>query len=325
MSENKPYFFQDGINELSQELSGEENIFLGIRPYGFHAGNKIPFIVYPLLLCEAMQNVGKKPKFTFYLFLNDWEQDGFDSTYTDIKTHPFNVLPKFTTFQYTLYEGGGGSIVDYWESKIIEQVCIIKDKFPSVQLRCVRNSYMRDDPVMKDVVLKTIKNPHLVGKVLKETTGREILEYPYSYCRPICPRCKTAKTFAKVLGEDDVHISCGNCGLERVYNYHLLHFWLYHKPLALPRIKRYNIDLCITGKDHYNEGDFTSRQKLFEAYEIKMDKMPKTLYAPTLYGRNGKPMGKSKGNYEDLPTQELYELVSSHINEDQISLPLKEG
>ena len=37
MSENKPYFFQDGINELSQELSGDENVFLGIRPYGFHA------------------------------------------------------------------------------------------------------------------------------------------------------------------------------------------------------------------------------------------------------------------------------------------------
>ena len=55
-----------------------------------------------------------------------------------------------------------------------------------------------------------------------------------------------------------------------------------------------------------------------------MDKMPKTLYAPTLYGRNGKPMGKSKGNYEDLPTKELYDLVKAHINEDQISLPLKE-
>lgn len=111
-TDNKPYFFLDGINHLSNDLTGKENIYLGIRPYGFHAGNKISFIIYPLLLCDAMKKAGKEPEFTFFLFINDWEQDGFDEQYTDIKTHPFNVLPRNTTFQYTEYDKSGGSIVN---------------------------------------------------------------------------------------------------------------------------------------------------------------------------------------------------------------------
>lgn len=320
MIKNELFFFQKGIDDLVKELNGKENIFLGIRPYGFHAGNKIPFVIYPILLCEAYRNLfAIEPEFTFHIFLNDWEQDGFDNNYTDIKTHPFNVIPKFTTFQYTKYESGGGCIVDHWEPIIVDAVYAIRERFPKIKLKCIRNSYMRDDPVMKNVVIKTIKNPDLVGNVLRESTGREILQSPYSYCRPICPRCKSAKTFAKVVDEEDIYITCNNCNLEKTYNYHLLHFWLYHKPLALPRIKVYNIDICITGVDHYNEGDFLSRKKLFEAYKIDI-KMPMMLYAPTLYGRNGLPMGKSKGNYEDLDFLTLYNLVKKHPNDERLFL-----
>ena len=63
--------------------------------------------------------------------------------------------------------------------------------------------------------------------------------------------------------------------------------------------------------DHYNEGDFISRQKLFKAYNLPV-KMPRTLYTPTLYGRNGLPMGKSKGNYEDLDIKHLMKIVLSN-------------
>lgn len=39
----KAYFFQNGIKQLAREITGEENIYLGIRPYGFHAGSMLPF------------------------------------------------------------------------------------------------------------------------------------------------------------------------------------------------------------------------------------------------------------------------------------------
>ena len=170
---------------------------------------------------------------------------------------------------------------------------------------------MRDMAIMKDVVIKTIKDPNLVGDVLRQTTQKTIVEEPYGYCRAICPHCKSARTENKIINDDDIQINCPNCGLSRSYNYHLLNFWLYHKPLALPRIKIFNIDLCITGNDHYNEGDFISRQKLFKAYNLPV-KMPRTLYTPTLYGRNGLPMGKSKGNYEDLDIKHLMKIVLSN-------------
>ena len=317
MTYSPPYFLHQGLEQLAEELTGRENIFLGIRPYGFHAGNKIPFIVYPLLLCELLEKNRKTAEFTFYLFLNDWEQDGFDESYANRLIYPFNIAPKFTTFQYLPAEDGKGSLVDYWESKIINQVAVIQRQYPRVKIRCVRNSYMRDCSVMKEVVLKTIANPNLVSDVLKMTTDRKILDDKSCYCRPICPNCKSAKTIAKIKNYDNVDLECSYCGLHQVYNYHLLHFWLYHKPLALPRIKEFNIDLCVTGMDHYNEGDFLTRLKLFEAYEIEV-KLPKTLYTPTLYGRNGKPMGKSKGNYEDIPTEELLSLVRKNPDSSEI-------
>jgi len=55
----KPYFFQNGIRKLAQEISGEENIYLGIRPYGFHAGNMLPFVLYPILLGQELKNLAK--------------------------------------------------------------------------------------------------------------------------------------------------------------------------------------------------------------------------------------------------------------------------
>ena len=64
--DNKPYFFYSGIKELATTLSGKENIYLGIRPYGFHAGNKIPFVIYPMLLCEEME---KYPPLLFIYLL----------------------------------------------------------------------------------------------------------------------------------------------------------------------------------------------------------------------------------------------------------------
>lgn len=318
MLDNKPYFCNDGIDKLSRELSGTENIFLGIRPYGFHAGNAIPFVIYPLLLCETLQNAGKKPQFKFYLFLNDWEQDGFDELYADRTVYPFNIAPKFTTFQYLPAEDGKGSLVDYWESIIVDKVSIIQCKYPDVKIRCVRNSHMRDMPTMKDVVLKTINNPDIVSNVLKSTTNKKILDNS-CYCRPVCPNCKSAKTIARIENSDNLDIKCDCCGLHKVYNYHLLNYWLYHKPLALPRIKEFNIDLCITGMDHYHEGDFLTRMKLFEAYEIDT-KLPKTLYTPTLYGRNGKIMGKSKGNCEDISIEQLLSLIINNSNKTEIYL-----
>lgn len=305
---NKPYFFVEGAKQLTKELKGDENIYLGIRPYGFHSGNQIPFNVYPDLLCEFIQKRNIEPKFNFYVFINDWEQDGFAEDKDFLKEYPFNISPKKTTFQFLVEKEKNISLVEHWESIILDSLYKnIKSKYKKISIFPVRNSHMRNNKHMKEVVLKTIKNPDLVINILRKYSGKKILPKTH-YCKAICPKCKTALVNNEVVDNDNIKIKCNNCDFHAIRNYHTLNFWLYHKPLALPRIKEYNIDLCITGTDHYKEGDFIVRQKLFEAYGIDI-RMPKTLYTQALYGRNGKPMGKSKGNAEIIDYNLLKNLV----------------
>lgn len=319
MLENKPYLLMDGLEAIAANFNGTENIFLGIKPYGFHGGNKIPFVAYPILLCEKLNILGKAPKFNFFVFINDWEQNGFDKSVTNIAEHPFNVLPRDTTFQFTKDDEHGGNIVNYWESVIMQQVYQIKKRFPEVSIRSVKNSSMRDNPIMKEVILKTIENPNLLGDILCYLGFPIKKEFPYSYCRPICPKCFSARTDVEIIKSDDLRIKCSDCGHTGIYNYHILYYWLYHKILALPRIKTYDIDLCISGLDHYLEKDFYSRNLLYKAYGINM-KPTYILYTPALFGKNGLRMGKSRGNYEDVSTNVLIDLIKKNPNDMNLYL-----
>ena len=51
---------------------------MGIRPFGFHAGNLLSLYVYPYLFCEEVQENGKPVNFTFFCSINDYEQDELD-------------------------------------------------------------------------------------------------------------------------------------------------------------------------------------------------------------------------------------------------------
>lgn len=314
MLENKPYLLMDGLDEIARNFTGTEHIFLGIKPYGFHAGNKIPFVVYPLLLCKKMLEYGKEPCFSFFVFINDWEQDGFDKECIDMTKFPFNVYPRGTTYQFSKT-----AEVVYWTQKIVDSVSDIKSFFPNIQIKCVKNSEMRDMPYMKDVVLKTIQNPSLLSDIMKDLGYPIKKDFPHVYCTPICPECKSARTNAKVMNGDYIALECTTCRHKGEYSYYDLYYWLYHKILALPRIKTFEIDLCISGLDHYLEKDFDSRNALYKAYNIKM-KPTYILYTNKLLGRNGLQMGKSRNNYEDLDVEQLQKLVLEYPNSMEIAL-----
>ena len=246
----------------------------------------------------------------FLMFINDWEQTRFDPEKTNWKEFPFNVIPQFTTFQFSKDSAHN---VDYWEQIIYSSVYEVKQQFPEISIRCIRNSSMRDIPIMKEVVLKTIKNPDLLGNIMQNLGFPLHKSFPYTYCNPICPKCTSARTEATVVGTDDIRFTCSDCCYHGTYNYHELYYWLYHKILALPRIKYYDIDLCISGLDHYKEKDFDSRYALYQAYNIQM-KPTYILYTPALHGLNGLQMGKSRNNYADMPTSKLLEIIKNNPN-----------
>jgi len=171
----KPYFYLSGIRELSDELKGDENIYLGIRPYGFHAGNMSTLVVYPMLLCREMIKMGKVPRFNFYVFINDWEQHRLDGV--DPTLYPFNILPKYTTWQFMPDPiDNKFSIVDYWEPVISNQIGYLNHYFPKTTSIVVRNSAMKNIPVMKRCLLQTIAHPEIILKILKENSTKPTLD-----------------------------------------------------------------------------------------------------------------------------------------------------
>lgn len=312
----KPYFLFDGITQLAKELSGNENIYMGIRPYGFHAGNQLAFMVYPYLLCEELEKYGKNAKFNFHIFLNDWEQDSLEGP--DLKKYPFNVTPKNTTFQFLPSEEKDKSMVEYWEPIIVKNVKEALADFSNVSIIPVRNSQMKKFPLMKNVIINTIKNPKLIWETLKKHSGKQMTNSPCVYCTAICKECNSAKT-ETVVEESKILAHCLSCNSKNIGNYDSFEYWLYHKPLALPRIAHYNIDLCITGLDHYNEGDFISRKELFKVYGIDL-KYPKILYTPTVLGADGNQMGKSKKNDIYIDFQNLLTIYKTQIDKQVIHI-----
>jgi len=313
----KAYFFQDGIKQLAQEVTGKENIYLGIRPYGFHAGNMLPFVLYPVLLSEELKKLGKEPKFNLIIFINDWEQDGLAGP--NIKMYPFNIFPKNTTFQYVLDpENNNTNIVDYWEPIIVENVKQVQLLFPEVKVKSVRNSKLKNHPIMKKHLLFTIQNPQVVANLLRKYTNKKVLDKPLSYAMAVCPKCKKAKGKTSYKSGKIYH-SCFSCGETTFGEYQDFDYWFYHKPLALPRLEIFDIDICITGSDHYDEGDFIVRQELIKKYGSGA-KFPKTLYTQIVLGRDGDTMGKSRGNAEMVSLEELTDLFNKYPNQKTIQI-----
>lgn len=316
----KPFFYYKGICELAKKLKGNENIYLGIRPYGFHSGNAATLVAYPILLCKEIEKNGKKARFKFYVFLNDWEQDSLDGP--NPKIYPFNILPKFTTWQYMRDPiNNSRFIVDYWEKIIIDNIQSIKYYYPSVKIISKRNSEMKNMPEMRKCILKTLKNPNILYTILKENTNKELLDSPIAYSSAVCPFCHAARGNTKIkYSPFKIIHKCSICGTETQGKYEDFNYWLYHKPLALPRIEAFNIDLCITGSDHYQEGDYVVREKLFKAYGLKRSQ-PITLYTQSVYGSDGNIMGKSKGNARLIDLDKIINLILTNKAKKKLIIP----
>lgn len=309
------FFYLNGIKKLSKKISGEENIYLGIRPYGFHAGNMLTLVVYPMMLCQQLQTLGIEPKFNIYIFINDWEQDGLAGP--NLKDYPFNIYPQNTTFQFIKMKNNT-YLVDYWEPIIYENIARINKHFPRVKITTIRNSSLKTNPIMKKHLIFSINNPHIIANILRKHTKKNLLDKPLSFAMAVCPECNKVKGNSKYF-RGKIHHYCNNCNKLSINNYEYFEYWYYHKPLAIPRIEIFNIDICITGSDHYKEGDFKIRKSLIEKFNSKSN-YPLTLYAPILYGRNGEIMGKSKGNYEDIKFNQLIKLVKKYTNQTAVYL-----
>ena len=53
----KPYLYFDGLKQLTKEINGNEVVHIGIRPYGFHAGNVIALVDWNKTIINLSEKV----------------------------------------------------------------------------------------------------------------------------------------------------------------------------------------------------------------------------------------------------------------------------
>lgn len=313
----QPYRNLEGARALAKELHGRETVHVGVRPYGFHAGNALALVAYPFLLCELLEKLGKEPRFKLYVSINDWEQDALDGP--DYRTYPFNVFPEHTILRYALDDDGcHSSIVDHWEPIIGKEISRIADRFPKVQIKLVRNSKLLRFGICKRLLLKTLQNPHEQLQIMRKHSDHLALEEPVSYARAICPSCHSAHTDTKVEFLGRLHIICRICGHQEGGFMSHFQYWWYHKPLLIARIAIFGVDVLISGGDHFTEGDFQIRREFLKHY-LPSVREPRMLFSPTLISLNGERMSKSKGNTYDADVPKLIEAART-CTTDQLLL-----
>ena len=292
----KPYLYNSGLKRLAKEAKGDERIHMGIRPFGFHAGNLVSLYISPYLFFEEVKRLGKPVNFTLFYSINDYEQDELDGP--DHIRYPFNVFPKNTTLGYAKDpESCHEYVIDHWEPIIKKCILTLRDHFTGLQIYFVRNSELKGDIKFKEILTSTLRNPTEQADIYRRFTDKEILEKPIQYAGVVCPVCKRTKgtTHAHRVNGDYIHWKCGTCGISFNASYASYDYWFYHKPLFTARLSIFNIDITFSGNDHFSEGDFLVRQEFIKRFNPDL-KIPKMYFGPLILAEDGEKMSKSRKN-----------------------------
>lgn len=310
----KPYLYLSGLERLAKKLKGNEVVHIGIRPYGFHAGNVLSLVVYPYLLCQEMQKNKEKVNFKFKISINDYEQDFLDGP--DFRKYPFNIYPKNSSFQFMPDEAGCcKDVVDHWQPIMENIILSIKKTFPDITIEFVRNSSLKNQYYFKSLLLETLRNPKEQAKIFAKYSGKKILKSPITYAGVICPKCKRAHGKTVVYSSRRILWECDECGFKKEDKYEAYDYWWYHKAMLTARLKILKVQVAMSGGDHYSEGDYNIRRKFMQKYFRKFEE-PVMLFCPTLIAKDGQKMSKSRNNSEYANIKKLIEVASSNYGSE---------
>ncbi len=310
----KPYLYFAGLLDLVEKINGTEVIHVGIRPYGFHAGNAMALTVYPYLLCKYLEKAGKKANLRFIVSINDWEQDVLDGP--DTIKYPFNVYPKNTSIYYLKDENGCcSSAIDHWQPIIERNLNTIKDAFPGISFEYIRNSTLINQPFCRSLLLQTIGNPREQLEILKANSDKETLEEPVQYAGIICPQCHRSHGETRIVEGEQLSWNCKECTYRCVGDVKEFQYWWYHKPMLIARLEIFHIDITLSGGDHYSEGDFKIRKAYLDRYSPNT-KIPYMLFTPTVLARDGRKMSKSRSNTESADIPKLIDAVDGFMGDE---------
>jgi lysyl-tRNA synthetase class I len=290
-----------GLTDLASQLTGDESIHVGIRPFGLHAGNVLSIVAYPYLLCEALADRGTTPRFQVYLSINDWEQDAPHGP--DPVRYPYNIVPKLRTLQFA--EDAVGPVCDQWAPRIVSAYSLLLRDYPHVHLAPIRNSSLRDRPVFRELIRTTLQRGRQIGMILKRFGRFPVLLDPEPiYASAVCPKCLSARGNT-IFGEDlEVTFNCTVCGSASRAHYEGFQYWWHHKPMFVGRWYELGFDIAISGGDHFDDNDALLRDEIRKVLGMPPRSL-KMLFAPTLTDSSGTKISKSAHNEVQLAAESL--------------------
>lgn len=324
--DKKTFLFWNGLCELSKKASGKEKIFMGVRPFGFHGGNKLTLLAYPWHFCNELEKNGKKPKFTFFVSINDMEPHQLKYLYLKNKKpyykklaemtsdeeppFPYNIFPEKTSFQFTKDPFDCcNSVVDHWQNRIENEFKLLKQDFPGIKINFVRNSKIKNEKVFLNVLEKTIKKPEKIAEIVLKYSNPKINLENLFFSGAICPECHSAQG-KTVLEGNRTEFSCSSCGRETTESIKKTDFWIHHMPLLVPRLILFDIDICIRGGDHYQAKRVEINRALMK-YLSGKNKNPISLISPMLMSNDGHKMSKSWFNEKDVEIGKLMRVAEN--------------
>jgi hypothetical protein len=305
--DNFLFLYNKGLKKLAGEVTGGESIHMGIRPFGFHAGNLVSLYIYPYLFCEEVEKNNKPVNFTFFFSINDYEQDELDGP--DYRKYPFNIHPKETSLGYLLDTNGCHEfMIDHWLPTIKGSILKLKDRFPGIKIYFIKNSQLKNDLKFKEILTSTIINPIEQLDIYRRFTDKDILNEPVQFAGAVCPFCHKTKGTTNIYRVNDEYVrwNCDTCGASLNQPYINFDYWFYHKPLFTARLSIFNIDITFSGDDHFNDGDFLIRKEFIKRFNPGL-KIPKMFFAPLVLTVNGQRMSKTQKNAKFGNPQKLLE------------------
>ncbi len=316
MKETNSYVGWQGLIQASKEMHGSETMGIGIRPFGFHAGNMTSIVAYPILLCEEMRKLGKEPHFDLHCFLNDIEQHSIVGHEKDPDNDDeANIYPAGKTLQFTLApDGFEGSVVDYWQPLITNGVMEITKRFPCVRLSIHKTSDLKKMPIFTDIVHKAIVFADEIADLTEQHLCMPV-HRPADFVRAVCPACKVpAKNTKNAEEVGSVFLECQKCGKELVAPIDKLDWWLQHRIVTLPKLLvGSGFDVWMMGFDHYEQKETPVRLALAKMFGITA-KNYTAIHAPLIHSFDGKKMGKSNHNVAYAALEDLLSLLRGNTD-----------
>jgi lysyl-tRNA synthetase class I len=290
-------------------LGGDETVQVGIRPFGLHAGNILGIVAYPHLLCRKLRQQGKNPRLRLIVSINDWEQDAPSGP--DPIRYPYNIVPQKTTLQFCASPSGMG-LVDVWEPRIREAYTSLIDEFDGVRVEFRRTSELCRERLTGHFLAKTLDLAGEIARCLAEKSSFEVLiDDTALFASVACPGCRAARgrtTFRD--NNSTVAFQCAACGWMGQRNFAEFDWWWHHKPMFTARWYLWDIQVAISGGDHYVDGDGAVRDALRQVFGLQ-ERNLSMLFSPLLLDRTGVKISKSANNEVMVPYDRLLSAAAS--------------